>query len=67
MSGGRFFWGVVEEVKDVLNLGGEVFVAVDVGEEDLGAFVGEVAELEAEEGGGEGVFADYGGCGWGWG
>lgn len=31
---GCFFGGVVEEVEDVLDLGGEIFVAVDVGEED---------------------------------
>lgn len=28
--------------------------------------MGEVAELEAQEGSGEFVFADYWGCGWGW-
>lgn len=65
VGSGGFFRGGVEEVEDVLDLGGEVLVAVDVGEEDGGAFVGEVAEFEAEEGSGEGVFAEYGGCGWG--
>ena len=53
----------VEEVEDVLDLRGEVFGAFGVGEEYAAAFMTEVVEVEAESGGGEGVFADReGGC-----
>lgn len=39
-------------------MGGEVLVPVDVCEEDAGAFVGEVAEFEAQQGEWELVLAD---------
>lgn len=51
--------GGVEEVQDVLDLEGEVFACFDVGEEDGGAFVAEVVEVQADFGGGEVVGADW--------
>jgi hypothetical protein len=52
-GGGR---GGVEEVEDGVDAGGEEIDGVEGFEEEFGAGVGEVADVEMEAGEGEGVF-----------